>query len=172
MPYRVGHATFNLHGKVLRKRVALSEEMSETEPVLFSVNPNHMDKVELLRNILPTSNVNAVSTRRQAQTELSNLDPIVIDSSMDEQGDVVIDDDASASEIDETMSESDDEISVYAESDEEDDGVGNMPSGYKDEVSESLGGSARCTMAVRSQVRLIWVDLREWEMCPKDTVRI
>ncbi len=63
MPYRVRHAAFNLHGKVFRKCVALSDEMSETEPVLFSVNPNNMDEVELLRNILPTSNVNAVTTR-------------------------------------------------------------------------------------------------------------
>ncbi len=66
---------------------------------------------------------------------------------MDEQGDVVIDDDASASEIDEIRSESDDEISVYPESDEEDDGVGNTPSGYKDEEVELLGSSARCTLA-------------------------
>ena len=112
-------------GRFFSKRVALDVNRNTEEPCMFSCDINIPHELQLMINLSKAHSMNQVMTRKQAQLEKSNLDPVLVSETKD---DVTID--VSESPIDTPElsnepinmcvdSDGDDEMSMYGDGEEE-----------------------------------------------------
>ncbi len=122
---QLGVCDFLLDGKIFSKRVALVINRNTEEPCIFSCDIHNPHELQLMINLRKAHSVNQVMTRKQAQLEKSNLDPVLVSETKD---DVTIN--VSESPIDTPElsnepinmcvdSDGDDEMSMYGDGEEE-----------------------------------------------------